>query len=1021
MRQAGRSLPEYRAIRERHSFFEVANEPELCAEVTLQPVRRHDVDAAVMFADIMTPVVGMGIDVELVEGVGPVVEQPIRTAADVERLRIPGPGGGVRAGARGGPARPLRAPGREGGGRVLRRPVHRRRLPRRGPPEPRAAADEGAHALRARDVGRADGEARGRVRVLRRAKVRAGRRRRPALRLVGRDALSGALPRAGRPVERADPRGRGRADDPLRDRRRAPPRRPRRGGRRRDRARLAAPARRRLGARRRPRRPGQPRPGRARRAVGRRRARGARRARAGRRTSGPHLQPRPRRAPRDRPGRAHAARRARARADGGGASPHDEPGGRPHGVRLARPAGRRARLLRGHPRRAPDPARAARRPRRALPGARDRRLGRPSPLNAITEETRAASRRRSGSASSPGCATGSRGSPRRWRPRSSSGTTRSSASCSRRTGRRSRSRSTSGSSRTPWPGASRPGSCASGAASRVRLAAWRRIRDALGERRPHVVFTATRSRRASSRSGDTYRERCSRRSGSSRTAAGVGDWSFAFQSESPTGEPWLGPDILDHLDALAAAGVTDVLVCPVGFVSDHLEIRWDLDVEAAERARSSASRFARIEMPNADPGADRRARRDRPARARGRGRVERAARRDPGRRRLAANSSSAPARPHTLKELLVARGRTGAQEVWALRTCRSRSRPESPSGSSDATGPGKSTLLRLIAGIIEPTEGRVVTGGRVGSLLELGAGFHPDFTGRENVELNGMLQGLTRARIRERFDEIVAFAELEHAIDRPVRTYSSGMTMRLGFAIAAFLEADVLLLDEVFAVGDESFQRKCFGVIAAFKERGGTILFVSHDASAVERSATARCCFAKAGSRSTGPSTRRSPATGGRSPRTARRWSAPRACPPGPARRASRRVRLVARTASRASRFLAGEPFGLEIKLTGAVEAPSLHLEVRDGSGLLVAEEIVDPRSLGWNGAATVSRSARRARAAAPVRAVRRRPRARRRRRPPPRPAAARHPAARLPRRRGPRASSDSKEPGGATRRMQAR
>ena len=123
----------------------------------------------------------------------------------------------------------------------------------------------------------------------------------------------------------------------------------------------------------------------------------------------------------------------------------------------------------------------------------------------------------------------------------------------------------------------------------------------------------------------------------------------------------------------------------------------------------------------------------------------------------------------------------------------------------------------------------------MGSLLELGAGFHPDFSGRENVYLNGSIQGLRRAEIRERFDEIVSFAELEHAIDRPVRTYSSGMAMRLGFAIAAFLQADVLLLDEVFAVGDENFQRKCFGVIAAFKSRGGTILFVSHDAQAVER------------------------------------------------------------------------------------------------------------------------------------------------------------------------------------------
>ena len=110
-----------------------------------------------------------------------------------------------------------------------------------------------------------------------------------------------------------------------------------------------------------------------------------------------------------------------------------------------------------------------------------------------------------------------------------------------------------------------------------------------------------------------------------------------------------------------------------------------------------------------------------------------------------------------------------------------------------------------------------------------------DFNGRENVFLNGAIQGLPRAEIKRRFDEIVAFAELENAIDRPVRTYSSGMTMRLGFAIAAFLDADILLLDEVFAVGDEAFQRKCFGRIFAFKERGGTIVFVSHDASAVER------------------------------------------------------------------------------------------------------------------------------------------------------------------------------------------
>ena len=157
---------------------------------------------------------------------------------------------------------------------------------------------------------------------------------------------------------------------------------------------------------------------------------------------------------------------------------------------------------------------------------------------------------------------------------------------------------------------------------------------------------------------------------------------------------------------------------------------------------------------------------------------------------------------HTLKELLVARGRAEAQEVWALQDVSVGIAPGEAVGLVGRNGSGKSTLLRLIAGIIRPTRGRVATEGRIGSLLELGAGFHPDFTGRENVELNGALQGLSRVRIRERFDEIVAFAELEDAIDRPVKTYSSGMTMRLGFAIAAFLEADVLLLDEVFAVGD---------------------------------------------------------------------------------------------------------------------------------------------------------------------------------------------------------------------------
>jgi ABC-type polysaccharide/polyol phosphate transport system ATPase subunit len=307
---------------------------------------------------------------------------------------------------------------------------------------------------------------------------------------------------------------------------------------------------------------------------------------------------------------------------------------------------------------------------------------------------------------------------------------------------------------------------------------------------------------------------------------------------------------------------------------------------------------------------------------------------------------------HTLKELLVARGRTGAQEVWALRDVSVAIAPGEAVGLIGRNGSGKSTLLRLIAGIIRPTGGRVATGGRIGSLLELGAGFHPDFTGRENVELNGALQGLSRARIRERFDEIVAFAELEDSIERPVRTYSSGMTMRLGFAIAAFLEADVLLLDEVFAVGDESFQRKCFGVIAAFKERGGTILFVSHDASAVERLCD-RAVLLRGGRLAyDGPvheaitRYRRSLADEGGAAATNGRGAGGS----GEARIAA--AALVGADGAPRDRFLAGEPFALDVALTGSVDPPRLHLEVRDGSGLLVAEDFVETEALGWDGGA---------------------------------------------------------------------
>ncbi len=150
-------------------------------------------------------------------------------------------------------------------------------------------------------------------------------------------------------------------------------------------------------------------------------------------------------------------------------------------------------------------------------------------------------------------------------------------------------------------------------------------------------------------------------------------------------------------------------------------------------------------------------------------------------------------------------------------------------------GSGKSTMLKLIAGIGRPTEGTVAVKGRVSALIELGAGFHPEISGRENVYINGMMLGLTKREVAARFDEIVAFAELEDFIDAPVKTYSSGMYMRLGFAVAIHVDPDVLLVDEVLAVGDEAFTHKCLDKFAEFKRRGRTVLLVTHSLDLVTR------------------------------------------------------------------------------------------------------------------------------------------------------------------------------------------
>lgn len=150
-------------------------------------------------------------------------------------------------------------------------------------------------------------------------------------------------------------------------------------------------------------------------------------------------------------------------------------------------------------------------------------------------------------------------------------------------------------------------------------------------------------------------------------------------------------------------------------------------------------------------------------------------------------------------------------------------------------GAGKSTLLGLLAKVYKPSSGSMSVEGRVAPLLELGAGFHPDLTGVENVYFNGVILGLTRRQVADRMDQIIAFADLHGYIDAPVRTYSSGMLLRLGFAVAASVDADVLLVDEALSVGDAEFQQKCFNRIKQFQDEGRTILFVSHDMEAVQR------------------------------------------------------------------------------------------------------------------------------------------------------------------------------------------
>jgi ABC-2 type transport system ATP-binding protein len=210
-------------------------------------------------------------------------------------------------------------------------------------------------------------------------------------------------------------------------------------------------------------------------------------------------------------------------------------------------------------------------------------------------------------------------------------------------------------------------------------------------------------------------------------------------------------------------------------------------------------------------------------------------------------------RSRSLKETLTRMKRSSFEEFWALSDVSLEAEPGSTLGLIGENGSGKSTLLKCIAGILTPDKGTIEVDGRLSSLLELGAGFHPDLTGRENVYLNGAILGMSRKDVARAEDRIIEFAELEKFIDTPVRNYSSGMIVRLGFSIAVALDPDVLLIDEVLAVGDAAFQAKCRKHMEELRQSDKTLVIVSHDLASIRRLCDRAIWLADGKARAEGP------------------------------------------------------------------------------------------------------------------------------------------------------------------------